>query len=93
MNKEIYTISEIKQILKEILKITFGNKKAYKITYILSKTTLIILTAISSIAILYLQNISILIIIAYLWYLEIGEIRKYNRRKKMEKLVSKYSNI
>ena len=57
------------RFLKEILKITFGNKKAYKITYILSKTTLIILTAISSIAILYLQNISILIIIAYLWYL------------------------
>lgn len=81
------------RFLKEILKITFGNKKAYKITYILSKTTLIILTAISSIAILYLQNIAILIIIAYLWYLEIGEIRKYNRRKKMEKLVSKYSNI
>ena len=75
------------RFLKEILKIAFGNKKAYKITYITSKTILIILTAISSIAILYLENIAILIIIAYLWYLEIGEIRKYNRRKNVEEIV------
>ena len=80
------------RFLKEILKIAFGNKKAYKITYIISKTVLIILTVFSSIAILYLQNISILIIIAYLWYLEIGEIRKYNRRKNVEKLVKEYEN-
>ena len=75
------------RFLKEILKIAFGNKKAYKITYITSKTILIILTAISSIAILYLENIAILIIIAYLWYLEIGEMRKYNRRKNVEEIV------
>ena len=80
------------RIVKNILKIVYGNKKAYKITYILSKTTLILLTAISSIAILYLQNISILIIIAYLWYLEIVEIRKYNRRKNIEKLINSIEN-
>ena len=45
------------RFINEVLKIAFGNKKAYKITYIFSKTILIILTAISSIAILYLQNI------------------------------------
>ena len=81
------------RFLKEILKIAFGNKKAYKITYITSKTILIILTAISSIAILYLQNIAILIIIAYLWYLEIGEIRKYNRRKNVEEIVRNLEQI
>ena len=80
------------RIVKNILKIVYGNKKAYKITYILSKTTLILLTAISSIAILYLQNISILIIIVYLWYLEILEIRKYNRRKNIEKLINSIEN-
>ena len=80
------------RIVKNILKIVYGNKKAYKFTYILSKTTLILLTAISSIAILYLQNISILIIIAYLWYLEIVEIRKYNRRKNIEKLINSIEN-
>lgn len=80
------------RFLKEILKIEVGNKKAYKITYIISKTVLIILTVFSSIAILYLQNIAILIIIAYLWYLEIGEIRKYNRRKNVERLVKEYGS-
>ena len=75
------------RVINEILKIIYGNKKAYKITYILSKTILILLTAVASIAILYLQNISVLIVLAYLWYLEIVEIRKYNRRKNIEKLV------
>lgn len=80
------------RFLNEVLKIALGNKKAYKITYMFSKTILIILTAISSIAILYLQNIAILIIIAYLWYLEVLEIRKYNRRKNIEKIVNEYVN-
>ena len=80
------------RVVNETLKLVCGNKKAYKITYILSKTILIILTAISSIAILYLQNISIVIILAYLWYLEIAEIRKYNRRKNIEKLVKSMEN-
>ena len=80
------------RFLNEVLKIALGNKKAYNITYITSKTILIILTAISSIAILYLQNIAIIIIIAYLWYLEVLEIRKYNRRKNIEKIVNEYVN-
>ena len=74
------------RVLNEIIKLFFGNKVAYKITYIVSKTILITLTAISSIVILYIHNISIVIILAYLWYLEIMEIRKYNRRKNIEKL-------
>lgn len=77
------------RILKEILNIYLGRKKAYKITYITSKTILIILTAMASIAILYVQNIAILLIIGYLWYLEINEIIIYNRRKNIEKLVEK----
>ena len=75
------------RVLKEILSIIYGRKKAYKITYITSKTVLIIITAIASIAILYIQNIAILLIIVYLWYLEINEIRLYNRRKNIEKIV------
>lgn len=76
------------RVIKEILKLVCGNKKAYKITYIISKTVLILLTAVASIAILYIHNIAILIIIAYLWYLEVVEIRKYHRRKDIEKLVT-----
>ena len=77
------------RFLNELLKIAVGNKKAYKYTYFVSKTILIILTAISSIAILYLQNIAIVIILGYLWYLEIVEIRRYNKRKNIEKIIKK----
>ncbi len=80
------------RVVKEILSIIFGKKKAYKITYMISKTVLILLTAAASIAILYIHNIAILIIIAYLWYLEIAEIRKYNRRKNIEKLLNSIEN-
>ena len=75
------------RFLNEIMKILVGNKKAYKITYIVSKTILIVLTALSSILILYIHNISIIIILIYLWYLEIMEIRKYHRKKNIEKIV------
>ena len=75
------------RVLKEILKLAFGNKKAYKYTYLASKTILILLTVVASIAILYIQNIAVVLILAYLWYLEVLEIRKYNRRKEIERLV------
>ena len=81
------------RVLNEILKIIYGNKNAYKITYITSKTILIILTAVASIAILYLHNIAILIIIAYLWNLEIGEIRRYNSRKEVQKISEKFESV
>ena len=77
------------RIINETIKLFYGNKVAYKLTYIISKTVLILLTAISSIVILYIHNISIVIILAYLWYMEILEIRRYNRRKNIEKLISK----
>ena len=75
------------RVLNELLKIFIGNKKAYKITYIVSKTILILLTAVASILVLYIQNIAIVIILAYLWYLEVIEIRRYNRRKNIEKII------
>ena len=80
------------RFISEILKIKIGYKKAYKITYLLSKTILIILTAISSVAILYLKNIAIFFIIMYLWFLEIQEIRRYNKRKNIEKIVEEVEN-
>lgn len=75
------------RVLKQILKMSIGKTKAYKVTYIVSKTLLIFLTVASSIAILYIHNVAILLIIAYLWYLEIVEIRRYNSRKRIEKLM------
>lgn len=58
------------RIVKSILKINKGSILAEKYMKIISKAATIILTAISSVAILYLKNISILFIIIYLWILD-----------------------
>lgn len=67
--------------IKNILHILVGLKLAYEYTNQISKITICLLTAICSIAILYMKNIAILIILAYLWYLVIIEDRKYERKK------------
>lgn len=68
------------RILKGILYINYGKKRAEKYTNQVSFITVIIITAISSILILYIQNIAIFLIDAYLWYLVIKENIIYKRR-------------
>ena len=66
------------RIIESILKINKGISKTEKQMEIITKTTIILLTIISSIAILYLKNIAILLIIIYLWLLSWKEKqRKY----------------
>ena len=48
-----------------------------------SYITVVILTAIASITILYFKNIAIPIILIYLWYLVIREKKKYNSKRKI----------
>ena len=55
------------RILKSVLKINKGSAKAQMYMKNISQFTLIILTIISSILILYLKNIAILLMIIYLW--------------------------
>ena len=57
------------RILNYILQIFWEEEKTYDYIYKISYAVVVILTAISSIAILYLKNIAIIIIIFYLWYL------------------------
>lgn len=71
------------RIVKNILHIIFGLKKSYDYTNQISKITICMLTAISSIAILYMKNIAILIILAYLWYLVLTEDKKYAKKKQL----------
>ena len=68
------------RILKEVLYIFKGLKKAYIYTYKISKITIIVLTAISSIAILYLRNFAVVIILMYLWMLIFVERNRYKRK-------------
>lgn len=73
------------RILKGILHIIFGKRKSEKYINIISKITVIIITAISSILILYVQNISIFLIVMYLWYLVIKEDLIYKKREEIYK--------
>lgn len=71
------------RIAKNILNIIYGRKEAYEYTNLISNITLSLITAISSIAILYYKNIAILLIIGYLWILVIRENKKYQCKKKL----------
>lgn len=73
------------RILKSTLHIFKGKRKAEKYTNIISKITVIVITAISSILILYIQNISIFLIDIYIWYLVIKEDFKYKNREEIYK--------
>lgn len=68
------------RILKEVLYIFKGLKKSYIYTYEISKITIIVFTAISSIAILYLRNFAVVIILIYLWALVFIERSRYKRK-------------
>lgn len=81
------------RISKSILHILYGKKKAEKITNMLSFVTLITITFISSIGVLYLENISIFIITIFLWILFIREDLVYTRRNKIYKLIDKTIEI
>ncbi len=63
-------------ILLEILKLKFNNLKAHKISLILNKICLGVLTFIYSITIIRIKNISFLFLLIYLWYLSFIEERK-----------------
>ena len=71
------------RILKGILHILYGRKEAYDYIHTISYFTICFLTIFCSIAILYWQNVAILLILAYLWYLVIVENKKYQKKKRL----------
>ena len=77
------------KILKEILKRKCGSKQAYEKMNLIGKCTLISITLMYSFLILKIQNIGILIIIIYLWYLKINEDRKAKTIIKMYDILDK----
>ena len=75
------------RIVKYIIHMQKNLRKSYKYTNLISNITLIIITAVSSIAILYLKNIAIVLIVMYLWILVIKENNIYNKKMHLYKLV------
>lgn len=83
------------RILKGILHIYLGKNKAEKYSCNISFGALIILTAISSIAILYFKNIAIFLGVIFLWILYLKEEKLYKNRNKLYELIKeeKEANI
>lgn len=77
------------RIINGILEIIYGRKEAYEYTNKISNICIAMITAISSIAILYWKNIAILFIITYLWYLVIVENKKYKNKQEIYKRIEK----
>ena len=69
------------RILKEVLKIKINNKEANEIVNKVSNITIIVLTAITSVLILYLKNIAILFVLVVLWSMVIKENKKFKLKK------------
>lgn len=62
--------------MKTILIYSTTYKEAMRKIEIISKDTLIVLTFISSILVLYFKNIAFFLIVIYLWYLILKENKK-----------------
>lgn len=81
------------RILKEILHIIFGRRKAEKLSNNISFITILILTFIASITIFYIKNVALFLIIIFLWYLYITQDLVYKRREKIYNLIEKTIEI
>lgn len=77
------------RILKSIMYIIKGKHKAENYIYNISYITLMMITVISSIAILYLKNIAIFIAVIFLWGLQIREHMIYKKRKVLYEIIKK----
>ncbi len=80
------------RVVKNILHIKYGLEEAEKWNHIISHMTIAILTAVVSIVILYIRNIAILFILAYLWGLFLIESKKYRSKKKIYEALDKIKN-
>ncbi len=75
------------RITKEIIHIFKGLKLSYTYTQNISEICLYIVTAISSVLVLYYKNIAIIVIIVYLWYIVFKNKKEIKLREKL------YENI
>ena len=81
------------RILKGLLHILVGKRNAERYTNYISFITLILVTFMASIAILYLKNIAIFIIIIFLWIIHIREEVINKKRIKINNLIEKTIEI
>ena len=76
------------RILKSILNIKMNEQRTNDITNKISNITIIIITAVTSILVLYIKNIFIVVILSYLWYLVIRENKRHKIIKRMYSIIT-----
>lgn len=81
------------RIIKSILHIFVGKKRAEQYINNISFVILMLITIFASIAVYKLENISIFLIVIFLWEIFIKEDLVYRRRKKIYSLVEKTIEI
>ena len=69
------------RILKSMLHIVVGLQKSYEYINVVSNVCVVMLTFFSSIIVFYLKNLSVVVIIGYLWYLIINENKRYAKMR------------
>ncbi len=77
------------RILRGILHLFFGKKKAEKYSNGISFATLMIITFVASIAIYKIENIAIFLMVLVLWAIYMKEDRIYRKRSKIYDLLEK----
>lgn len=77
------------RIFKSLIYIVFGKRKAETYTQNVSLVILIIISFIGSIAIFYMHNISIFLIVIFLWIIYIKEDTIYRNKAKIYNLIEK----
>lgn len=77
------------RILKGIIRLKNEEIKSDSIINKTSNILIVALTVIASILILYLKNIAILFVVAYLWIIVINENKKYNMKIKVYEILEK----
>lgn len=81
------------RIVRGILEILYGRRKASKYASNISYVVLIAITGIASVGVLYIKNISLFIIIVFLWVLFIKEEVREKRRNRIYDLIQKTIEI
>lgn len=75
------------RLIKECVHIFKGKQEAYRVGNIVSKFTVVILTIITSILILYIHNIAFVLILVYLWYLILKNENEYKLYKRTLEII------
>lgn len=81
------------RVLKSVLNIYLNENKSEILTKQISKSILFFVSTIFSILIYYFQNIALLFVVVYLWYIVLNYNYEVNTKEKICKYVRYYKNI